>query len=307
MSVFLNLAVNLLPLYGLIALGFCAGRFFNVDRQTLANLALFIFMPAVVFGFVAQLDLRPAYALLPAVIFMAHAIVGLSMLRLGRFIYGDARANLLSMCASMGNGGYFGLPLVLLLFAQQWVGVYMFMLLGGVLYEGTIGYYIAARGKFSVRDSLRKLVRFPSVYAISAGLAVNLAGWELPDLALTYWTYFKGAYVITGMMIVGAALAQMEKFVFSIRFSSLAFAGKFVFWPALVLGFVTLDRNAFHLFEPEVLKLMIVFSLVPPAANIAAFAAQFDIAPEKAATTVLAGTVLALLTIPATLALTWVR
>ncbi len=303
MTIFLSLVANLIPLYVIIALGFFAGRYIGIDRQTLINLVLYICMPVVVFGFVADLELKPAYALLPVVTYSIQAIIGFVMLKVGRGVYGDARANLLSMCTAMGNSGYFGLPLVLLLFEQQWVGVYMFMLLGFVLYEGTIGYYIAARGKFTVRDSIIKVLKFPAVYAISAGLLLNLLDVQLPDLFKTYWAYFKGAYVIIGMMIIGAALSNVQRLVFSPRFMTLVFVGKFVMWPLLAYGFIMADRTFLHMFEEPVLMLILVVSMVPPAANIAAFAAQFDIAPEKAATTVLVMTIVALFYIPVVLIL----
>jgi len=44
--------------------------------------------------------------------------------------------------------------------------------------------------------------------------------------------------------------------------------------------------------------LMLILSIVPPAANIAAFAAQLNVQPEKAATTVLLCTIFALFYIP---------
>jgi malate permease and related proteins len=304
MDIFLQLVVNLAPLYLIIALGFFAGKYFSIDKHTLVNLILYVCLPIVVFGFVVQLDMKPIYALLPFIIYILHAIVGFAMLALGKKIYGDARANLLSCMTAMGNGGYFGLPLVLLLFKPEWVGVYMFMLLGGVMYEGSFGYYIAARGKFTVRDSIKKVLTFPSIYALTLGLLVNLSGIEMPGLFFTYWTYFKGAYVILGMMIIGAALSTIDRPVFSARFISLTILGKFVLWPALAFGFIMLDQTFLHIFDPQVLRLILVFSLVPTAANVAAFAAQFDMKPEKAATTILLITLLALVYIPTVLILT---
>ncbi|MCB9982501.1 MAG: hypothetical protein H6861_02335 [Rhodospirillales bacterium] len=95
--------------------------------------------------------------------------------------------------AGQGNTGYFGLPIVLLLFDPEWVGVYIFALVGGLVYEATVMYYIANRGRFNMRDSLIKLFRFPSIYAVIAGLGVNMAGAELPALFNNYWEHFKGA------------------------------------------------------------------------------------------------------------------
>ena len=74
-------------------------------------------------------------------------------------------------------------------------------------------------------------------------------------------------------------------------------------WPALALGFIVLDRNVIGLFNEDIYKLIAILSIVPPAANIAAFAAQLNVQPEKAATTVLIGTIFALFYIPFTIVL----
>lgn len=49
-------------LYILIAIGWAAGRFYGVARESLANLVLFVIMPVMVFGFVVTLDLKPKKA-----------------------------------------------------------------------------------------------------------------------------------------------------------------------------------------------------------------------------------------------------
>ncbi len=307
MAVFFSLLTNLLPLYILIGMGFVAARYLKVDRQSLASLAIFMFMPIVVFGFVVNLEFQPSYILLPLVIFAVSIITGLGFLWIGRKIYGDSTANLMAMCCSMGNTGYFGLPLVFLFFNEEQTAIYIFTMLGGSVYEATFGYYLAARGAFDVKTSLRKLAKFPGLYAIAAGIIVNRLGLEPPELFWTYWAYFKGAYVVLGMMIVGAALAGVQKLVFGPRFMSLVFFGKFVVWPVLIYAFVLFDRTVLHWYGADIHNLILIMSLVPPAANIAAFAAQMNMKPEKAATTILAGTVFALVYIPAMIWLLGIR
>jgi predicted permease len=211
------------------------------------------------------------------------------------------------MAASMGNTGYFGLPLVLALFDQQHVAIYIFAMMGGSIYEATIGYYIAARGRFDVRTSLLKLAKFPALYAIALAFIYKAAGGQLSEQFLTYWGYFKGGYVLIGMMIIGAALSKVSKFVIGPRFLTLALLGKFMFWPGLVCGWIVLDKLVLHMFAPEIYSLMLVMSIVPPAANIAAYAAQLDLVPEKAATTILLGTFFALFYIPLILMVSGVR
>ena len=303
MDIFLLLLTTLLPLYALIGIGFAAGRWFSVDRETLANFAIYICVPAVAFGFIAQIDFRPEYTLLPMVIFVIAGAIAIAALHLGRRLYPDNRVNLMAMCASLGNMGYFGLPVVMALYDEKLVAVYMFMLLGGIIFESTAGYYMAARGHFTVRDSLVKLSKFPTIYAIALGLMVNFMHIQLPDQLFLYWEYFKGAYVIMGMMIIGAALSRVKKLIIAPKFIALSFAGKFIAWPLLAYLFIFLDRHVFGIFDSDIYHLILLMSLVPPGANIAAFASQMDLKPEKAATTVLLGTIFALFYIPAMLAL----
>ena len=299
MSVFFSLLVNLLPLYILIGMGFIAARSLKVDRQSLASLAIFMFMPIVVFGFVVKLEFQASYIMLPLIIFLVSIITGLVFLAVGKKVYGDNTANLMAMCCSMGNTGYFGLPLVFLFFDEQQTAVYIFMMLGGSVYEATFGYYLAARGAFDVKTSLKKLAKFPALYAITAGFIANGLGYKPPELFETYWAYFKGAYVVLGMMIVGAALANINKLVFGPRFMALVFLGKFVAWPALIYAFIAFDNAVLGWYPQDIHNLILIMSLVPPAANIAAFAAQMNLKPEKAATTILVSTVFALVYIPA--------
>lgn len=304
MTLFLTLLANLIPLYVLIGLGFVAGQYLEVKQTTLANLVLFIFLPVFMFGAVTQMALQPDYALIPFLILALCTAMTLGAMALGRRVFGDSRANLMAMCVSEGNAGYLGLPVVILLFDEQWVGVYMLMVLGNFIYDATGIYYLAARGNFSVRDSLVKIARFPTLYAILAGLAVNMAGMDMPENFYTYWAYFKGCFVVMGMMIIGVALSRIDRLVFGPRFLTLTFIGKFVVWPVLAGLFVLADRAVFHLFDPTVHSLFMIMALMPPAANITAYAAQLDLKPEKAATTVLLGTVFALFFIPFVLVLT---
>ena len=159
-------------------------------------------------------------------------------------------------------------------------------------------FYIANRGKFDARQSLMKLLKFPTIYAIAAALLWNASGLGLPDQFITYWNYTKGAYVLIGMMIIGVSLSRAKKLVIAPRFISFVFIGKFIVWPLAALAVIWLDKMLFGLFGDEIHNLLMIMAIVPPAANVAAFAAQLDMRPEKAATTILIGTIFALFYIP---------
>ena len=59
MDVFLELFFKLIPLYGLILLGYLSGRRLNAQKETIALLLIYVITPVVVFdgAFRAQLDI----------------------------------------------------------------------------------------------------------------------------------------------------------------------------------------------------------------------------------------------------------
>ncbi|MBI1300830.1 MAG: hypothetical protein GC137_04135 [Alphaproteobacteria bacterium] len=298
MDIFLTLFLNLIPLYVLIGLGFIAGRYLKVESSGIATLTIFIFVPIMMFGFIIDMKLRAAYMALPIIFFICQAIVAMMFLKIGQHIYKDKKANLLSICASSGNSGYFGLPVALLVFPENIVSAYVFTIIGGVIFEATVIYYLAARGSFDIKQSLIKLAKFPAIYAVVAAFIVKFADAELPEQFWTYWEYFKGAYVVAGMMIIGLALSKLKKFELGPRFLSTVFAGKFIIWPFLAYSLVMLDSHVLNLFNEEAHKILLLLSILPPAANTTAFATQMNLEPEKAATTILISTIFALFYIP---------
>jgi hypothetical protein len=105
------------------------------------------------------------------------------------------------------------------------------------------------------------------------------------------------------MMIIGAALSKVDKLVFAPRFLGLTFLGKQMVWPIIAFLFMTLDTYALHMFPLEAYKVLFILAIAPPAANIAAFAIEMDLNPEKAASTILILTLTSLIYVPAMLVL----
>ncbi len=303
MDIFFTLFSNIAPLYAIIVLGWIAGRFYGVDRESIAGLAIFVVVPVVSFYYVAGVEFKPAYAVLPFLVFCLYSVLTILVFQFGKLVYPDKRANLLAMCSVASNTGYFGLPLVILLLPAEWVGVYVLALVGGLLYEATVMYYIANRGNFSPKESVMRVLRFPVLYAVLLGLCVNFFGIDLPAPLDPYWAYFKGAYVVIGMMIVGCSLPKISDLVFAPKFFGIVFIVQFMIWPLIAITLISFDKTVLQWFEPEIHKMLLIMAIVPPAANITAFAAKLDLNPEKAATTILVGTVFAFFYIPVVLVL----
>jgi predicted permease len=303
MDIFFLLVTTALPLLVLIALGFFAGRKLHLDTMTLANLAIFIIAPVVNFGAMTKLQFDATYLLLPLILYVFASAISLLYFRIATHALKDTRANIVGMSAGSGNTGYFGIPIVLALFGSDVLGIYLLMNLAIALCEVTVSYYIGARSQSSMQESLRKVVRLPHLYAVAAGLTLNYNGIEMPTAFYTYWDKFVGAWIIIGMMIMGATLSKIPRFTVNLPLLTMMLIAKFVLWPLGVLGLILLDQHILHLFDAKVHTMMMILSLVPLAVNTVAFAIKLDLRAGDAAIAVLISTLIAIFYLPVILLL----
>lgn len=303
MGLFSLLIVKLIPLYVLMGLGFMAGRFLRVDRESIARIVIYILVPIIMFSGVLKAGVTPETMAVPFVTFSLASVIALLVFHSTKLFYRDATPNLLALAAGTGNTGYFGLPVAMALFNDRTVGIYILGVLGITIFESTLGFYLAARGKHSAREAFGKLLKLPTIYAFLIGVLVVITRLPLPDILWEFIATVRGAYTMLGMMIIGLGIAAMAKFTVDIRFTTVAFAARFVLWPALTLALSAWDGLAFQWLGTEVWRALILLSLVPLAANAVVFATLLGIHPEKTASAVLVSTLFAAIYIPVMCAL----
>ncbi|MBV8939072.1 MAG: AEC family transporter [Alphaproteobacteria bacterium] len=303
MSVFFLLLGRLIPLYATVGLGFFAGRWMQVQRESVARIVFYLLVPFVMFFGVMRAEFTAATFTLPLITYVFSAGLSISFYLVARRFWKDATANIIGCTAGTGNTGYFGLPVATALFDEGTVAIYILLMLGVTLAESSIGYFLAARGHASWREALRRVLRLPTVYAFLLGVLLREAGAGLPQPVWDYLAAMRGAYTVLGMMVVGLGIAGMRRLVVDGRFIAVTYAAKFVAWPALALSAVTLDAQFFRLYDAQVHNALILLSVVPLAANTVVIAALLNIVPEKAASAVLLSTFVAIVYVPAMIAL----
>ncbi|HQH27364.1 MAG TPA: AEC family transporter [Oligoflexia bacterium] len=286
--------------YLLVAAGFAAGKILGLRKEAVAPLLIYFLTPVVVFAAVLRAPLEVRYIGLPAFFYLLCALVCWISFKLAQRPFGSPRSNLLGFACADANSGYFGIPVGIALFGENALSAIVLSSFGFILYENTIGFYLTARGKHTAQESLIKVLRLPSVYAFILGLVLNIFSLELHGPWLDLCTNIRGAYSVLGMMMIGLAIADLEKFSIDLPFLSYAFAFKFIFWPLLVGLVLVLDAQTASVFSLELRRVVFFMSTLPLAANVVAIAALLKVEPERAAVAVLASTLLALLTVPLT-------
>ena len=298
MTIFLELLLKIIPLYVLILLGFIGGKYLKVKKESIANLVIYLIAPVIFFNGVFTTKLSLSNLSLPFLIFAVCCLICLSLYLISSLFWKDNTKNMLAFISPDGNNGYFGLPVALVLFPTNIIGLYIFAGLGILLYENTLGFFIAAKGKHTVKESLLKLLKLPLIYAVALGLIANLSGVHFGSIYTDVVTNFKGAFTILGMMIIGLGLAGIIEYKFDFLFIGLSFLGKFFLWPVLALLTIFLDSHYLKFYNPDAYKILILLSVIPIAANTVSFATLLKSHPEKVAIAVLFSTLFALFYVP---------
>ncbi|WP_298449034.1 AEC family transporter [uncultured Marinobacter sp.] len=303
MAAALALFIKLIPLYVTVALGWVAGRYLEASGKHIAGIMLYIVTPSVVFSGVMAAPLSPEVILLPFLVFGFATVIALAHLRLARRVLTDGSAGMIPLCVASGNTGYFGVPVALLLFGEEGLALYIVCMLGVTLFESSVGYYLAARGRHDLKDSLLRVVKLPSVYAFLVAVVLNLSEIGIPEVFVPLFDNLRGAYSILGMMIIGMSISSFRGLAGNMRFTALAFFGKFVAWPVLATVFWWLDSQFLGIYEPAVHQAIFLISITPIAANTVVIATLLDTSPRQAAGTVMLSTLFALVFIPVMISL----
>lgn len=288
------------PLWTLLAfvgLGWLAARRLSVDPRPIATLLIYIVAPVTFFRGLILGGPTPQYLLLTLAFFLLASTIATVVNPVAKRFLSPQESAVLAFSSGTGNTGYFGLPIAMLLLPPEGVTLYLFCVLGITLYEFSIGFYLSARGKFSVSESLSKIARLPLIYAFFAALAVSGLGITLPMAILESLAVFPATYTLLGMMIIGMTLGRVAIREIDLRFMTGCVAIRYLLWPLLMLAVVLL-LQAFTPLSAELAMALLLLGVVPMAANVVVVAMEVGIKPEKGALAVLATTLVAPLLIP---------
>ncbi len=299
--------VQVLPFFALIALGFVAGRIGFFGPEATGALTRFVFyfaLPAMLFRFSATLPMAelwdPTFVLayLTATGGIYLAVAGIALLR-GT---GAPVAAMEAQCAVIGNVGFLGIPMLVLLLGQAAIGPIMTVLAVDLVVFGALIVIVitgARDGRLSPRvlgTVGRGLLANPMIVAIAIGLGWSALSLPLPGPAAAFVAILGGAATPGALFAIGCSLAQLplEKPVLAGYLGAL----KLVVHPAGVAA-----AALWFGVEPYAAGVMIAAAALPVAGNVYILAAHYGVAPARVSASILVSTTLAVVTIPAVIAL----
>jgi predicted permease len=263
-------------------------------------------MPFITFHGMYTTELTRQALSLPLFFFILCSLMALGFLGVGKLFFKDNTANLLGFAASYGNYSYFAIPAGIILFGKESENIIILSGIGFIVFSGTVGYFLTALGNFSLKTSLIKTLKLPSLYTSILGLVFNALGWrpgmigsiDAKHIYDGLATDLRGCLSVLGMMLLGLAIAEIKHFKFEIKFVSLSFLAQFVVWPLIIGSIIFVDKQYLHFYSTIYYQSLFLLSLIPIGINLIAYATQLNVQPEKAAFTILLSTVFAMFYIP---------
>ncbi|MFU8899475.1 MAG: AEC family transporter, partial [Roseinatronobacter sp.] len=214
----IEIFLKTLPFFGLIGLGFGAGRAGFFPPEATAYLTKFVFyfaLSAMLFGFAANLSLsdlldpRAAAAYLWACAALYVLVMAIAFLRRARM----EEALIEAHCSIIGNTGFLGVPLLIVLLGPSSVPMVLLILTIDMIVFSSLFTVIITLSRDGRVDSAlpRKLLiavaKNPMVVAMVLGLAWAATGFAMPVIANDFLTLLGAAATPCALFAIGASLA----------------------------------------------------------------------------------------------------
>jgi malonate transporter len=305
----LDIFLQTLPFFAVIALGYGAGRTGFFTPEATAYLTKFVFyfaLSAMLFRFSANLSLAEVWngRLVVAYLWGTAFIYGVATIVALLRGQGMRRTAIEAQCAVIGNTGFLGVPMLILLMGENAIGPVMLVLaVDLVIFSSLIVILmsIANDGRFAL--SIFKtigigLLKNPMIVSISLGFAWSAAGIPLPTPLNSFVTLLGAAATPGALFAIGASLASKstEKIEVALWLSFC----KLVLHPL----FVAIAAIWVFPIDSYSAGVIIAASALPVAGNVYMLAQHYGVAPQRVSAAILVSTALSIITV--SLVIGWV-
>ncbi|MFT5061615.1 MAG: malonate transporter [Polaromonas sp.] len=305
----LAIFLQTLPFFGIIALGYGAGRTGFFSTEATAYLTKFVFyfaLSAMLFRFAANLtfsdiwqpDAMLAYLWATAVVYLIVTCVAL----IRKVSVEEAAVE--AQCGVIGNVGFLGIPMLVLLLGEAAVVPVMVVLAVDLLVFGSL-IVILITGSRDGRVSLgvlgtvgKGLVKNPMIVSIFLGLVWSAMQLPIPDPLNSFLATLGAAATPGALFAIGASLASKSAERIEVA-AWLSFA-KLILHPLAVAFAVII----FIPLDPYTAGVIIAAAALPTAGNVYILAAHYGVAPARVSATILVSTTFSVLTVSGVIA--WV-
>ena len=298
----LAIFLKTLPFFALIGLGWGAGRlrfFPEVATEWLTRFVFFFALSAMLFRFAANLSLAEIFDLQFALAYLTGCTVVYALAMTVALARGVtlAEAAVEAQCAIIGNTGFLGVPMLVVLLGKAAAGpVLMVLCIDLIVFSSLITLIITATREGHLSSKIFGalgigLLKNPMIVSMLAGLIWSAAALPLPAPAEEFLAMLGAAATPCALFAIGASLATKTAERMEVALW-LSFA-KLILHPAAV------TFAALYVFkvEPYAAHVMIAAASLPVAGNVYMLARHYGVAPQRVSASILISTLASIVTV----------
>jgi len=294
-TIFIN---NLLPILTIAGIGYLCGKFLNIDPKTISRIIFYVFSPCLIFNLLITSRLS-SESMLRMVGFASTLVISMIIVTylLGRLLKLSRKMIAAVVLTTMAtNSGNFGLSLNLFAFGEPGLAQASIFFVTSALFTYSIGVLVASMGNASFKDSLLRLLKVPTIYAVILALLIIWQDWQIP-LALERTTTTLGNASIPSMLILlGLQLQANQR---TKQFKALSLANGVRLIGGAIIGLLL---GSVYGLKGVAFQAGVTEASTPSAVLTTVLATEFDTEPAFVTTVVFTSTLLCPLTITPLLA-----
>ena len=266
----------ILPVFVIVVIGYAAGRLMQFDQRTLSRVGLYVLVPCMAFAAMARttLSLTELGQIVLFYLLVTILLYGVSILAARALRLNPQNTSAFHIGVLFGNVVNVGFPVLLLAYGSAAVERGLVVAITMQVVLQSFGVYLAARGKAQSREAMSRVWQMPGLYAMIAGLIVNVARVELPafiydPIKMTGDSLVPFLLLLLGMQLTRASFRGHLTTATVATVLRLGAAAIIAIGLANVMGLQGVTRQS-----------VLVESAMPSAIFGVALAQEFDTAPE---------------------------
>ncbi|TYB88626.1 AEC family transporter [Oceaniovalibus sp. ACAM 378] len=298
----LAIFLKTLPFFAVIALGYLAGRARFFSAEATAYLTKFVFyfaLSAMLFRFSANLSFWEVldWSLMQAYLLASVAVYLLATLVAVVRRVGVEEAAIEAQCAVLGNVGFLGVPMLVLLLGEAAIGPVMLIVAVDMIFFGSLIVILitgARDGRLAfgiLRTVGLGMIRNPMIVSVVLGFSWSAMEWPIPAPVNEFLAILAGAATPGALFAIGASLAtksaERVQVAAWLSFCKLVLHPLAVAFCAMVLFSV----------DPFTAGVAVAAAALPVAGNVYIMAQHYGVAPQRVSASILISTALSVVTL----------
>jgi len=265
------------PLFTLIGCGYVLGRRRRVDTDSLADVALYVCVPFLLFSALVRYPITGVAAAqvlawqagmyllsTPAIWLLAHALS-----------WDRPTRSAVTLSIPTVNVASYGVPVVLFTLGDEALSIVMLLFVYGNVFASSLGVYIAAGGRQQPQQALLSVFKLPLIYTAALAIGINTWGIPIPEWVLRTSDLIGKAGPILAIVLLGVQMSRIRIDSEQKAVLGGAILAKISIGPLIGVGLTFLIDA-----QGTVRDVLLICSCLPTAINALVLTTRFNARPE---------------------------